>query len=310
MEKLIEELNNPQINAAVMLQIVEYGEKAIEPLVRFLLSPPTIFFQPKCLAAEALGIIGGSKATEGLIKVLNSHNLESLDPVVQLSAEAVRNRVAQQLEILGDRRAIEPLLEALRRDHLGYAAMALARFREKRAIPYIIDCLEDDYARETASKALIKFGEDAVLPLIESLSTRKYYFVNETGGSIERRTESARLLGEIGDKRTISPLLKALGDKEEKVRLMAALSLVRLSKNTDERKRAIPQLLVSIESSSWYFQMLCIEALSELGNLAVPYIERALQAGFVETIAGERVTLSDVTLQTLKRFQSKALVKE
>ncbi|HEX3033624.1 MAG TPA: hypothetical protein VHT73_00620 [Thermodesulfobacteriota bacterium] len=165
-QKLVDGLSNLKSNMISLLEVIKCGELAVKPLISLLLSPPSIFLEPRCLAAEALGIIGGEEAVQGLIQMLDLCDLDLLDPEVRLAEEAVRNQAVRQLGILGDERAIEPLLNCLKESHLRGAAEALASFREKRAIPYIIEMLENGYARDTAREALLKFGKDVVVPLI------------------------------------------------------------------------------------------------------------------------------------------------
>jgi HEAT repeat protein len=300
-ERLVEGLNNLGSNISALIEVIKYGRLAVKPLVDFLLSPPSIFSEPRCLAAEALGIIGGEEAVEGLIQVLDLCDLDLLDPQVRLAEETVRNQAARQLAILGDERAIEPMLKCLKENHLRGAAEALANFKEKRAIPYIVEMLEDDYALETAGKALLKFGKDAVQPLIEALSRPNHTpFKNETRPSVKRRTEAARLLGEIGDSRAIQPLLRRLEDEEWGVRLSSALSLLKIGVNKDDITKVIPELISGLNEGDWYTCALCIDALSELNRLALPYIEHALNEKSVENNRGERISLSEKATEPLK----------
>ncbi len=301
-ERLVEGFNNLGSNMSAFLEVIKCGRIAVKPLVRLLLSPPSIFSEPRCLAAEALGMIGGKEAVEGLTQVLDLYDLELLDPQVRLAEETVRNQAARQLAILGDEMAIEPLIRCLKGDHLIGAAEALATFREKRAMTYIVEMLEDDYARETAGKALLKFGKDAVPSLVETLTRRKYTpSKNEANSSIRRRVEAARLLGEIGDPRAIQPLFKRLEDGEWEVRLYAALSILKIGANKkDEVIRVIPEIITGLDGGDWYTRNLCIEALSELNSVALPYIESILNERNVENARGEKVYLSQSVIESLK----------
>jgi HEAT repeat protein len=309
-EKLVEGFNNLGNNMSVLLEAIKYGKKAVKPLVSLLLSPPSIFSEPRCLAAEALGMIGGEEAVLGLIEVLDLYDLDSLDPQVRFAEETVRDQAARQLGILGEERAIGPLLRCLRENHLRGAAEALASFREKRAIPDIIEMLEDDYAREAAGKALLKFGKDAVLPLTETLSQPNYTpSRNETSLSVERRSEAARLLGEIGDPRAIHPLLKRLEDEQKEVRLSAALSLLEIGANRDEIVKAIPELVAGLNGVDWYASNLCIDALVELNSVALPFVERALSERTIENVKKEKVNLSQKTFECLIRIEERIKAK-
>jgi len=300
-EKLIEGFNNLGSNMSALLEVIKCGKIAVKPLIGLLLSPPSIFSEPRCLAAEALGIIGGEEAVEGLIQALDLCDLDLLEPQIRFAEETVRNQAARQLGILGDEKAIEPLLKCLRENRLRGAAEALAGFREKRAIPYIIEMLEDDYAREAASNALLKFDKEAVLPLIETLTMRNHTrFKHETISSVKRRAEAARLLGEIGDPRAIQPLLKMLEDEKREVRLSAALSLLEIETKKDEITKSIPELIAGLNEGDWYINTLCIDALCEFNWLALPYIENALREKAVENTGGEKINLSGTAIESLR----------
>ncbi|MER3446375.1 MAG: hypothetical protein C4291_05785 [Candidatus Dadabacteria bacterium] len=302
-ERLVEGLNNLGSNTSALLEVIKCGRVAVKPIIGLLLSSPSIFSEPRCLAAEALGMIGGEESSEGLIQVLDLCDLEPLDPQVRLAEETVRNQAARQLAILGYERAIEPLLRCLKENHLMGAAEALSNFKEKRAMPYIVEMLEDDYSRETAGKALLKFGKDAVPLLIEALARRNYTpSIYETNPSIRRRVEATRLLGEIGDPEAIRPLLKRLEDEEWEVRLYAALSLLKIGIDKDKIIKVIPELISGLNEGDWYTHGLCIEALSELNSAALPYIENALNERKVENVRGEKVYLSEAVIESLKEL--------
>jgi HEAT repeat protein len=300
-EKSVERLNNLGNNMSALIEVLKYGKAAVGPLVGFLLSPPSIFSEPRCLAAEALGMIGGREAVEGLIQVLDLYDLESLDPQVRFAEETVRNQAAKNLGTLGDELAREPLLKSLKEDHLRGAAQALASYREVRAIPYIIEMLEDDYARETASNALLKFGKNAVQPLIETLS-RKIYTnsENEKRLSVTRRVEAARLLGEIGDPRAIQPLVMAIEDEQWKVRLFSGLSILEIGGVRDETIKAVSELIAGLNEGDWYTHTLCIDSMSVLNSFVLPYIESALSENDIENARGERIDLTHKAVQSLK----------
>jgi HEAT repeat protein len=158
-EETVKRLNNLGSNMSALIEVLKHGKTVVTALVRFLHSRPSVFSEPRCLAADALGMIGGKEAVEGLINILDLYDMELLAPEIRFAEETVRNQAAISLGTLGDESAIETLLNSLRKNHLRGAAQALASYREEKAIPYIIEMLEDDYARETASNALLNFGK-------------------------------------------------------------------------------------------------------------------------------------------------------
>lgn len=124
LEELVNRLNNPTSNIRAFYEIIKCGKATVHPLVKFLLSPPSIFSQPRCLAAEALGMIGGEDAILGLTEVLELCKLDSLEPQVRLAEETVRDEAARQLGILGDERASRDFLSkvsAVKENNLAHA---------------------------------------------------------------------------------------------------------------------------------------------------------------------------------------------
>jgi hypothetical protein len=48
--------------------LIAYGQAAVDPLAAYLLGPPTAHPQPRMLAAEVLGAIGGARAAQALVR--------------------------------------------------------------------------------------------------------------------------------------------------------------------------------------------------------------------------------------------------
>jgi HEAT repeat protein len=110
-----------------------------------------------------------------LVKALGDKNYEFPNDKIRVD---VRQGAAKALGEIGDERAVEPLMKALRRD---------------------------SYVRWSAVVALGKIGKSAVEPLIGVLSDDNWRV----------REYAVRALGEIGDERAVEPLIKALGDWED-----------------------------------------------------------------------------------------------
>jgi HEAT repeat protein len=207
------------------------------------------------------------------------HLLEHQDLQVQYEA-------AEALGDLGDEKAVEPLITALKRDEtsgvrwkaaealskignpavesliatLQYpdedvrwkAAIALGGIGNTDAIEPLIHLLSDDdrFVRSRAAHALSMIGEPAVFPLINAL--RK----GETGV----RWGAAHALGIIKNPLAVDSLIPALADTEVMVRAEAAAALAAIG------TPALRPLLAFLKSAQGETRMEVMTALGELRN--------------------------------------------
>ncbi len=245
-EDIVYGLSDPIRCNSIQLELISLGSVAVKPLISFLLSWPSNDHQPRCLAAETLGIIGGDDALNGLVTTLLAP-INVPDPVKALAEEAVKDCICHALQSIRDKRAVEPLLIALERYHLVGAAEALAEFKEKRAIPILVRLLEDSFKRIRVSGAIVKFGADAVEELIRTTELKRLREDVEILPSIERRAEAVKLLGIISKKNVIPWLLSLLDDEQALVRLEASLSLLNLM-GKDVPSKAIEIIKSSINN--------------------------------------------------------------
>lgn len=145
--------------------------------------------------------------------------------------EDKRCRAAEALGRLGDARAVEPLIAALR--------------------DYDYD--EDSELPSVAAEALSELADSrAVEPLIAALQSGD--------GSV--RLQAARLLGMILDSRAIEPLIFALKDRYDDVRDAAALALGRL-----REPRAVEPLVAILGAGEHHMQQEAAKALLNIGTL-------------------------------------------
>ena len=141
-------------------------------------------------AIQTLGLLKPDEAVQPLIKELANEELQAqaLAALVEMRGTAVpvmldalknstdetRIRVADTLGRIGDRRAIDPLIQALNNDPhkevKALAAIALGNMRTRRAVPALTEALTyDDTTATNAATALGKIGvstEDAIEKLI------------------------------------------------------------------------------------------------------------------------------------------------
>lgn len=270
-EDLAAGLDDLSRNREALVLLILQGERAVPVLAEVLLGPPSSIPEPRCLAAEGLGAIGGGEAVSVLIRALTLHDIRRLDPVLRLAEEAVRNRAAEQLGKIGDPRAVEPLLYALAHEGVREAMGALARFKEERATLHIVRRLEDPCDRAAAADALLTFRRAAVPALFATLGERRPSPDDEASVSVERRAEAARLLGIIGD-RTIVPLLSScLDDSAGAVQREAGLALVALAA-ADAPAKALAIIARGLDHASPAVVLRCMDALVEVGDRSIPHL--------------------------------------
>ncbi|MCJ7471087.1 HEAT repeat domain-containing protein [Candidatus Bathyarchaeota archaeon] len=186
-----------------------------------------------------MGLFSRKPNVERLIKALKDEDFH------------VRIEAAEALGKIGDERAVEPLIEALKdkydkdRGVRMIAARALGEIGEPAVGP-LIEALKDkdNYVRRDAAGALgeiswqpkddvekayyliakeqwdelVKLGKPAVEPLIEALKDK--YWPVQSG--------AARVLGKIGDARAVEQLIETLRDGNEGVRAWAGDALVKI----------------------------------------------------------------------------------
>jgi HEAT repeat protein len=161
------------------------------------------------------------------------------------ASDKVRTKATWALGVIGDTRAVEPLIEALKNDSdydvREWVAFALGEIGDPRAIEPLIVALENDSDSEMrwrAADALGKIGDKCALePLIKAL---------ENDSDYEVRLSAAGALSEIGDYRAVKPLIKALeNDSDSTVRWQAAGVLGKIGDT-----RALEPLIKALEKDS------------------------------------------------------------
>ena len=247
-------------------EVIAFGTVAVAPLETFLRGPSESVFQPRCLAADALAAIGEKEAHEALARALLDSSGRELPAALRFSEDAVVNRIATHLGATGDRRFAGPLLEALRAHPFGECARALGRLGEKSAVPLLLGCLRDDFAREGAMDALESLGGTAVPELTDLLTTP-----SEGGTAVSQRASAATALGRIRGS-SEWPLLQALRDESLEVRVAAALALC--ERGSRIREQTVKILSEALDSES---VLLAEAAARTLAGAGEPAVARLLE---------------------------------
>jgi HEAT repeat protein len=209
------------------------------------------------------------------------------EPAVQWLIEALRDEdgdvswhAASALGEIGDARAVEPLIKALRDN--SSAAKALVNIGDARAVEPLIKALgdKDSDVRQRGAEALGEIGDErAVEPLIAALSVDGAYvrysaaealgqYAKEalkmlekrgklgesavepmikllTNSNLGARNYAASMLGKMGDRRAVKPLIEVLGSDKLSVIKTAAGALGKLG-----NERAVEPLIKTFEDEN------------------------------------------------------------
>jgi HEAT repeat protein len=209
------------------------------------------------------------QATERLIALGEPAVLPLIQALTQRPGGPGRVLLIRALGRLGDARAVEPLLAALRErnpHNRQEAATALGLLGDPRAIGPLIDAfriesgdIEDITAWKDAARALARLGAPALEPLIAALA--------DANSNV--RAWSAYALGALGDRQAVVPLNAALKDAERQVRLDAAEALGKIGD-----QRAIDPLITLLGDPDEMVRIYAVRALGHLirGELFAPLV--------------------------------------
>ncbi len=226
--------------------------------------------------------------------------IESGDAVVEPLLENVqspnteqRERVIAALGTLKVKRAVPAIIEVLADTTFTrryVAAWALGEIGHPDGIGPLIKALDDDIqlVRRYATSSLIKLNQPAVEPLISALDRASD---RAAGGII-------RVLGDIGDKRSLVPLLNYV---DGPVRSDAFLALGKL-----RDPRAEQALIKGLSDSDWQVRMNAAMAIGPIGTaLSVAPLRLSLEdevlvvrewaARSLSTITGHAVNYRDTS---------------
>ncbi|MFO7966347.1 MAG: HEAT repeat domain-containing protein [Archaeoglobaceae archaeon] len=133
------------------------------------------------------------------------------------------------------------------------AAQELGELGGEKAIKVLINGLSDKNwrVRKAIINSLIKIGQPALDPLIETL---------ETEVEVAKREYAAKALGLLGDTKAVESLIEALKDENENVRDKAAQALGEIK---DER--AIKPLEAALSDVHWFVRKSAAASLNNYG---------------------------------------------
>jgi len=239
------------------------GEKTIEPLHLALKNEMS---QVRMSSAEIIGKLKDETAVSLLIELLGDDNsyvkTSANDALLKIGAPSVpflievlkqkaENVNISPSDLVGDKIGTKFKKELAKRASLQVSvASVLGNMKDPTAIPTLLESMkmmpapnatedEKTYAasvRTSAITALATIGSPAVEGLISTLGNK-----TETETA---RVNSASVLGTIGDKRAVTPLINTLKDENKNVKAASATSL-----GTLKDRRALSSLIEALGDS-------------------------------------------------------------
>jgi len=208
-------------------------------------------WRERAFAAELLGRVGNAKAVPALLETIQATRSEDAD---------VREIALRGLARIADPRAVEPLIEALKKAESWLApriADILVRHGEPVVEPMVAFLRETQRhpARAWAANILGELKAQRAFPtLVLALKDL----------DDEVRAKSAAALGKLGDRRAVTYLLDhLLSDPAPFVRARIAAALGQFADN-----EVIDRLVRALGDPAWWVRMRSVEALEQIGAAA------------------------------------------
>jgi HEAT repeat protein len=281
--RLVGCLQDLRLGPLALGDIISLGDVAIGPLEAFLRGPTQSLYHPRALAADALSAIGGDNSIAALIRALRDCISRELDPRSMEAEGVVISRIVEHLGKYKCPAVIDALLDTLKVRPYPACARALGQMGDARAVPLLVHCLYEDAARNAAMESLRRSGRAAASELRAALAKPSFVHGLEPPTRIDGRVAATTLLAELGDRVS---LLFALDDRQQSVRLAAALGLAALRGKVP--KRAINLLLDGLADPDWARAQTIMQALIHIGPSVADPLGRILAEDVMEEGAKRR----------------------
>ena len=256
--------SNPNVRLAAVEALAKSGDaEAVAPLITALRDKSE---SVRGCALQGLKDIGPPAVPLLIVALKNP------DRRVRRKASCVLDHIGYELKDIGDFRAVEPLINALKdptsvvRSH---SVTALGKIGGPQALPAVITALKVEAVRSAldigvcyrAIEAIHRLGEQAAEYLIPALK--------HPDTAIRRK--AATLLGKTGEGGAVELLVIALKDKHPRVRSRAAHALGRIGDPS-----AVEPLTVAIHDTAPNVRINALHALGKFGEPAAAALTPAL----------------------------------
>ena len=165
-----------------------------------------------------------NEAAQKLKSAMTDEALASLIELLKSESCQVRSHAAEALGIIGDNRAVDPLIEFLRKPYKdesisyyffpgggrGSAITALQKLRDRRTLPALIEAL-DDLSRDLrryAAQAIYEIGDEFATEALAKLVILPV--PNEAKGTATDKMWALKAIEKFGDERAVRALLQAV----------------------------------------------------------------------------------------------------
>jgi len=301
--RLIRELDDPRLGNQALLALLTKGDEAVPPLAEFLRSSkPSSLPEPRLLAVEGLSILKGQEALAVLMEVASERLGEIPDPAVRFAEEKVASRAARTLADFPDEpRARETLLFLLDQKPLTGTAEAFEKVQDFRAIPRLVEWLEDDFVADAAWRAIVACGPASVPALLSSLQEKHERYGTETGMSQRRRARILSILCELATQESVAGLEDLLDDPVDGVRWHAVRLLLEKG-DAAQQRNALQGAIEFLDSVDNFTRSECEELLLVHFGLARGLIEVEIHRREALGESGENYEPRETTLAILYRI--------
>jgi len=286
--EMIAQLNSDNAEFVVLLveNLGRIGDpKAVPPLCQLLSQKGS--YKIRMAVVKALGNFRDPRAIKPLIDVMkdkfSAERHLAMEPLVKIGASSLEPLLAElksddpdvvriaaaALVKIGDPRATESLIELFKTTDSNAVRIslvaALGKIGDKRAIPALLEALSDELpvVRRLAATSLAKIGQPAVDELIKVL---------KSADSPALCKSATLVLGKIGDAKAVPPLITALEDSDDHVRIASAQALGRL-----DDKRAVIPLINLLYHADPKLSKASANALVRLKSISVPLMIAQLE---------------------------------
>jgi HEAT repeat protein len=203
---------DPEVCAGAAVALGKIGDtSAVAPVIALLEDKDVAV---RCRAATSLKDFSDPRVVPALIGALKCVKMEKEEGVLRCgnTPDPEWESAASAAWALGKmkcREAVEPLIAALKQgdNHFAmFAAEALGRIGDPRAIPHLISLWHEPYidmgTELSVGGALVEFGKPSIGPLIEAMKSK------------EKRFQASFRLAEIGEP-AIEPLIGLMRSEDE-----------------------------------------------------------------------------------------------